>query len=268
MIRSALLAALLSISFAGATHAQGNCQPTVHKTTTYNPGLFCATHTYCYEVCNPGNCTLPVASITIDFACGVDQLDASSIQSPDGWSGAVNPATNQLTWSTIARRKQIQPGQCLTFCVTTICHPRCVEGRQGVQCFTELGLPISGVQQVAIHITTDYRTWLGGDPYAPLGSNFFVTVSDPVSPGGVDYLFASPLPITPGLWIGDLGTLHLDPLLVLPVGPMPLDGLGHGQLALPIPPDPALSGATLGLQALTIEPTSPRLSSPLSVTLR
>ncbi len=60
--------------------------------------------------------------------------------------------------------------------------------------------------------------------------------------------------------------LYLDPLALLGTMPLPLSPLGLGSMTLPIPPDPALTGLDLALQALVLAPTGQVAASNLVVT--
>ncbi len=267
MIRPAalvLLAALLPAGFAAAQ----NCQPTIRKTTTFNGGWWCPTHTYCYEVCNPGNCPFPIESVTIDFACGAGQIDLSTMTGPDSWGATVVGGGTQIRFSTGRRTAQIHSGTCATLCVTTICHPRCIEGVQTANFFTELGLPIGQSRNRAVALDGGPRTPPAGEPIAFTGTQYCLQVTDASAPFGQDIVLASPFLVPQGIFVQGFGMLHLDPLLILPLAPVPLNGMGMGQMQLPIPPDPALAGATLAFQSLTIDPSFPRLSNGLVIEIR
>jgi hypothetical protein len=264
MIRSTTFALCL---LAGLTSAQ-NCRPTITQATTLNRGWFCSTITYTYTVCNPANCVLPIARFCVDFPGGTGQLDGNSIDSPGNWQGSVDGPGNRVCWSAIARASQIQPGQCKTFSITTNCNPNRIEGIQSADFWAEFGVPIAQRIQTGFVLVGAHRNFVAGDPVAMLGSNYVVHVTNPTDPMGMDFVFASPFRSMTGLQLPGLGELYLDPILILPLGPVQLGPTGQGQLGLPIPPDPSLSGAQLALQALTFSPQAPRLSSDAVVTVR
>lgn len=68
-------------------------------------------------------------------------------------------------------------------------------------------------------------------------------------PGAPLYLGVSESRLDPPLALGAAGTLHLgNPIAVLPAGMA--NGFGAQSLSFPLPPDPALAGLLLHLQAL------------------
>lgn len=263
MIRSALFALLLAVT----AFAQ-NCHPTISQSTTLNRGWFCSTITYCYTVCNPANCTLPIAKFCVDFPCGAGELDAGSITSPGNWAGAVDVVNNKVCWNATARASQIQPGQCKTFCITTNCNPRCIEGIQTAEFWAEFGVRIQNNVHTSFVLAGNHRSFLAGDDFAFVGSVYTINLTDASDPLGQDFLLASPFALPTGWQLPGLGQLYLDPILILPLAPIQLDALGHGQLQLPIPPDPALAGANLAFQAITLSPQYPRLSSDKVIQIR
>lgn len=268
--RSLFAALLLGSALLPGTGLRAqNCQPTIKQTTTFNRGWLCSTITYCYEVCNPAGCVLPIQKFCVDFPCGVDQLDAGSISSPPGWGGTVDAVTNQVCWNAVVRANQIQPGQCKQgFCITTICNPRCIEGIQNATFWSERGVLIQNNVRTLFAFAGDHRNFLAGESSAQLGSTYLLRVTNAADPFSQDFVLASPFPLTTGVNIQGFGLLLMDPVLILPLGPAPIGPDGRGMLPLPIPPQPTLSGATLVMQALTLTPSEPRLSNDKVVTLR
>jgi len=263
MFRSTTLATLLLV-----TAATAQCNPTVRMTSQFNSGWLCPTTTYCYEVCNPATCSLPITKVCIDFVCGVGDLDAGSSQSPAGWPVTINPVTNQVCWNAADRSEQLQPGQCRTFCITTNCNPRCLEGRQTYSLWGQYSVNIVTGGHTLIAFAGPYRNFLAGDAYASIGSPYVVTATNALDCGGQDFLLAGPFANQNGIPIPGLGLLHIDPVLVLPVGPIALGPVGIGQTTIPIPSSPTLVGAELMLQSLTFSEQSPRLSNLKRVSIR
>ncbi|MBI5853052.1 MAG: hypothetical protein HZB39_18740 [Planctomycetes bacterium] len=263
MFRSALTALLLTAALSA------QCQPTIKQTTTFNRGWFCSTMTYCYEICNPAGCVLPIAKFCVDFSCGVGELDADSIQSPAGWTGTVNAATNQVCWSVTQVMNQLQPGQCLAgFCITTECNPRCIEGRQTATFWAGRNVLIQGGVQTQFAFNGEHRNFLAGEAVAAIGTTYQLGVTNAGDIGGQDIVLCSPFALPNGVHVPGFGCLYMNPVLILPLAPAPLGQFGMCQLPLPIPPDTSLSGATLVFQSLALSTQEPRLSNDKVITIR
>jgi hypothetical protein len=245
-IRTLAFAALTAVALSPA--AMADCRPQLRQTVTFHEGFFCSYFTYCYELVLPADCVIPITRFCVQFI-DVGELDADSIQSPDGWTGAVNPATNEICWSITRRSAALQPGASLGgFCVDTECNPRTVEGKQPWSAWGAAGVVIvSGGSTAVARVSAN----LGGDRQAALGQNARFAGSCAHMPQGRMAVLVGiarlpqPLP-TP------FGLLHLDPVLMSPVSMMSLNGNGVGQSGVNIPLNPLLHGALLPLQAVAI----------------
>ncbi|MCC6781677.1 MAG: hypothetical protein IT457_02455 [Planctomycetes bacterium] len=261
MFRAALFTAL----FTAALAAQ--CRPTIRQTTTFNDGVFCATFTYCYEVCNPVPCVLPIRKVCVKFNLGTDLLDAGSIQSPPGWSGAVDPATNEVCWFADLNAGSVHSNECRSFCVTTVCNPRGVEGIQTADFSADRGLSIARGVRTSFALAATHRNFLAGEMQAGIGQVHQLQAASALEPFGQNLVLASPFALPFAWHIQDLGLLRLDPVLILVVGVVPLDANGVGVMRLPIPHDPGLLGGRLQFQSLALSPTTPRLSNLTSLSI-
>ena len=262
MFRSTILATLLTTALAA------QCHPTIRQTVTFNSGWFCSTFTYCYEVCNPSPCVLPIRKVCVKFGLGVGLLDSGTITSPSGWSGAVNSTTDEVCWTAGAVLDEIQPNECRTFCITTVCNPRGVEGIQTADFWSQRNVLIERGVRTQFALAGAYRNFLGGDAYASIGQQYLATATSAVDPSGQNYLLASPFAIPTGMNVPGFGLLHLDPILVIPIAPIHLNQDGVGMLPLMVPPARDLIGGHLMLQSLTFSTQSPRLSNLRTVTFR
>ena len=101
-------------------------------------------------------------------------------------------------------------------------------------------------------------------PQAPFLGNFtFSLLVDQAAINSVAYIFVALAPSSTGLPVGGGCTVWLDfnSLVTLvnigfsPLGPFGISGTGSGALALPVPNDPALSGASLYFQAAVVDTT-------------
>lgn len=262
MIRSTIIATLFSAALAA------QCHPTIRQTSTFNEGWLCSTFTYCYEVCNPAPCVLPIRKVCVKFNLGTALLDSGSIQSPAGWSGTVNAATNEVCWFADVNASSIQPNQCKTFCITTVCNPRSVEGIQTADFFSDRGVLIELGVRTAIAALGPHRNFLAGDAYATVGRQYDIQAASANDPFGQNLLLASPFALPTGMNVPGFGLLQLDPMLILVVAPIQLDVNGIGVLPLQVPPSPQLIGGHLMFQSLAFSTMSPRLSNLKPVTFR
>lgn len=137
MLRAALFITLCTAALAAP------CRPTIRPTTTCDDGVSCATFTDCYEVCNPVPCVLPIRTVCVDFKLDTALRDAGSIQSPPGWSGAVDPATNAVRCFADRSAGSVHANGCKSFCVTTVCNPRGAEGIQTADFSADRSLSIA-----------------------------------------------------------------------------------------------------------------------------
>ena len=79
-------------------------------------------------------------------------------------------------------------------------------------------------------------------------------------PRGSAYLFVAPFLSPVPLPIAPFGILHLDPLSMLSIGSVPLDGTGTGRMAVTVP-GPVTNGVFIASQALFLDTNfTPRLS--------
>ncbi len=261
------LFALAGLALAAPLAAQ-NCVPTVTQTSTFNAGWTCSTFTYRYHVCLPTTCTEPVARVVIHFAGGVAQLDTSTVVAPANWGCVVDHVNDVLNFSTIFPGDFIYPGTCKDFEVTTVCHPQRVEGLQVFDFEGQNHVGIRRGVQAGFVAMAPYRSFLAGDPNAPIGQPYAISCSSPLDATGQMLILASPFGLPSPLPIPGLGMLSLDPILIAPLAPLPLGPLGTGQLQVPVPPDSQLSGVDLMFQGLTLGPQSPSLTTPLRITFR
>lgn len=261
-MRSFLFASVLAATAFGAP-AHAACKHEVVQTHTFHRGTLCSYWTYCYELKVPSDCALPVYKLCIRFAAGLQNLDRSTIESPDGWRAEVNEQTGEICWIAAQRSKRVHPGNSLKgFCVKTVCNPNGVEGIQQWRTF----LPAANPGQNGSCVMHDRIAKLFGDAQTRPGQRFLLASLDPDPVAPVVPLFAAPAPAQ--LPIPNIGVLHLQPATMVLLAMMPVDSSGLAQIRIPLPPNPRLAGKPIFFQAIDLDFTRIRLGNPWTVQIQ